>query len=123
APPLGRGAPGRQGRLRRRRRGLRRPLRPPARLYDGGCPPRHRLLPLEDHGALRSPRRARRRAERHAARRLARDPVLVPCDDESIAVHERTEGAEARPARPPLPRRLPFVKVRPWYALSEAERQ
>ena len=38
------------------------------------------------------PRRARRRAERHAARRLARDAVLVPRDDEGVAVHARRAG-------------------------------
>ena len=39
-------------------------------------------------------RRARRGAERHAARRLARDAVLVPRDDEGVAVHERAPRAQ-----------------------------
>ena len=37
-------------------------------------------------------------AERHAARGLARDPVLVPRDDEGVAVHAR-RGAHARSPR------------------------
>ena len=61
-----------------------------------GVRPGLRLLPLEDHRALRRPRRARRRAERDAARRLARDALLLPRDDEGVAVHERAQAAEAR---------------------------
>ena len=85
----GRGARGRQGRVRRGRRVVGGADGRPARLHVHRRPARLRLLPLEDHRALRRPRRARRRAERDAARRLARDAVLVPRDDEGVAVHER----------------------------------
>ena len=69
--------------------------------------------------ALRRPRRARRGAERDAARRLARDAVLVPRDDEGLAVHERPPRAEDRPEGSPYLVVYPFVKVRPWYALTD----
>ena len=67
-----------------------------------GVRPETRLLPLEDHRALRGPGRARRRAERDAARGLAGDAVLVPRDDEGVAVHLRArarkiDAARARP--------------------------
>ena len=51
------------------------------------------------------------------------DAVLVPRDDEGVPVHERSQGAEDHSARPPYLVVYPFVKVRPWYALTEAERQ
>ena len=73
-------------------------VRGAARLLDDRCAARDRLLPLEDHRALRRPRRARRRAQRDAARRLARDAVLVPRDDEGVAVHVGAAGA-ARSSR------------------------
>ena len=78
-----------------------------ARVHVHRRPAGLRLLPLEDHRALRGPRRARRGAERDAARRLARDAVLVPRDDEGVAVHERAQAAEDHAARPAVPRRLP----------------
>ena len=74
--------------------------------------------------ALRGSRRARRRAQRDAARRLARDAVLVPRDDQGVAVHV---GPQARgkivPKELPYLVVYPFVKVRPWYSLPEEQRQ
>ena len=102
-----RGARRRQGRVRRDRRGVRAALRAPARVLVHRRPARLRLLPLEDQRALRAARRARRGAERDAARRLARDAVLVPRDDEGVAVHERAQGAQDHAAQLAVPRRLP----------------
>ena len=113
----GRGAPGGEGRVRRGRRGVRRPLRPPARVHDDRRAAGDGLLPLEDHRPLRGARRARRRAERHAARRLARDAVLVSRDDEGLAVHERAPRAEDHAAGLAVPRRL---SVREGAALVRA---
>ena len=107
APAPGRGARGDEGRLRRRGRELERPLRAPAHLLDGRRPARLRLLPLEDHRALRRPGRARRRAQRHAAGRLARDAVLLPGDDEGVSVHRSAAAAEDHPEGLAVPRRLP----------------
>ena len=44
-------------------------------------------------------RRARRRPQRDTAGRLARDAVLVPRDDEGVAVHERAPGAQDHAAQ------------------------
>ena len=74
APAAGRGAGGDEGRVRGGDRELERAVRAPARLFDGRRAPRLRLLPLEDHRALRRPGRARRRAERHAAGRWLETP-------------------------------------------------
>ena len=76
-------------------------------LLDDRRPARLRLLPLEDHRALRRPGRARRRAQRHAAGRLARDAVLVPGDDEGVSVHRGAAAAEDHPEGLAVPRRLP----------------
>ena len=46
--------------------------------------------------------------------------LLVPRDDEGLAVHLGAPGAEDRPARPPLPRRLP---LREGAALVRAHRR
>ena len=89
----------------------------------GGSAPGLRLLPLEDHRALRGSRRARRRAQRHAARGLARTPYSY------LATTKASQYTAARRPRKIAPIDLPylvvypFVKVRPWYALTEAERQ
>ncbi len=99
ATPARRGARGRQGRVRRGDRGLGRADGRAPRLHRHRRSPGQRLLPLEDHRALRGPRRARRGAERHAARRLARDAVLVPRDDEGLRVHAGAQAAEDRPRR------------------------
>ena len=98
AAPRG-GARGRQGRVRRGRRGVGRPHGRAARLLGDRRAARHGLLPVEDHAPLRGPRRARRGAQRDAAGRLAGDAVLVPRDDEAVAVHERPPRPEDRPAR------------------------
>ena len=52
-----------------------------------------------------------------AARRLARDALLVPRDDEGLAVHEGAAPAEVVPKGSPYLVVYPFVKMRPWYAL------
>ena len=69
-------------------------LRHAEHVLDDRRPARLRLLHLEDHAALRRPRRARRGPQRDAARRLARHDVLVSRDDEGLAVHERPPRAE-----------------------------
>ena len=80
----------------------------PARLLDDRRPARLRLLPLEDHPALRGPRRARRGAERDAARRLARRRRTRT----SRRRRPRSTRARARPRKIiaeglAVPRRLP----------------
>ena len=82
-----------------------------------------RLLPVEDHAAVRRPRGARRGAERDAARRLARDAVLVSRDDEAVAVHAARRARKIVPKGSPYLVVYPFVKVRPWYALPPDDRQ
>ena len=88
-----------------------------------GVRPDTDLLPLEDHGALRGPARARRRAERDAARRLARDAVLLPRDDEGLAVHLRPAGAEDHAAELALPRRLSVREDPPVVRALAEDRQ
>ncbi len=97
AAPAGRGAHCRQGRLRRRRRGLGRADVEPARLFDGRRAARRGLLPLEDHRALCGSRRARFGAERHPPRGLPRDAVLVSRNDQGFPVHGRAAPAQGRP--------------------------
>ena len=123
-------AAGRGARRRRRTRSPRwsrtAPTRfdAPARVHDDGRPAGDRLLPLEDHRALRGPRRARRRAERRrrspaGSRRRTRT---------SRRRRRRSTRARAR-ARKIVPQGspylvvYPFVKVRPWYALPRSDRQ
>ena len=91
----------------------------PAGLLDDRRPARGRLLPLEDHRALRGSRRARRRAERDAARRLARDAVQLSRHDEGLAVHRGAQGPEDHAEGLAVPRRLP---VREGAALVRALR-
>ena len=110
----------RQGRVRRGGRGLGRPHGRAARLLGHRRAAGMRLLPLEDHRALRGPRRARRRAQRDPARRLARDAVLVPRDDEGVRVHDGAQAPEDRPEGLAVPRRLP---VREAAALVRAVRR
>ena len=69
---------------------------------------------------LRRPGRARRCAQRHAARRLARDPVLVPGDDEGLRVHLRAPRPQDRAEGIAVPRRL---SVREGAALVRASRE
>ena len=118
APAAGGGARGAQGRVRRGRRGARRAVRDLRTYSTTGVRPETRLLPLEDHRALRGPRRARRGAQRDAARRLARDAVLLPRDDEGIAVHAGAQGRKI-PPKLAVPRRLP---VRQGAAVVRAPR-
>ena len=123
APAPGGGARGGQGRVRRGDRRVRAALRDAERLLDDGRAAGDRLLPLEDHAALRGPRRARRGAERDAARGLPRDAVLVPRDDEASQYTSARKARKIIPKGSPYLVVYPFVKVRPWYALPEETRQ
>ena len=88
-----------------------------------GRPARDGLLPLEDHRAVRRPRRARRGAECNTARGWLETPYSY------LATSKASQYTSARRARRIVPKGspylvvYPFVKVRPWYALPEAERQ
>ena len=95
APAAGRGARSGQGRVRRGGRGLGRPDGGPAGLQRLGHPPRGRLLPLADHGALRRPARARRRPQRDAARGLA-DDARTPTSRRRSRRSTPTRSASAR---------------------------
>ena len=124
APAAGRGARGREGRRSPRwSRTGRAGSRGSARTRRRASAPR----PTSSSG--RSPsgtrtRRARRGAERDAARRLARDAVLVPRDDEAVAVHRQKRERRGRsiPRGAPYLVVYPFVKMRPWYFLPMEER-
>ena len=115
-----RGPCGREGRVRGDDRRVRAAVRLSQRVLDDRCATRQRLLPLEDHAAIRRSRRPRRSAQCDAARRLARRHVLVPGDLEGLPVHERTPGTQDHPPRPALPRRLPLREGSPVVRAARA---
>ena len=124
ASAAGRGARGGEGRLRRGGRGLRAPVRCAARVLDDRRAAGQRLLPLEDHrSATRtsasSARRSTRRRSRAGSRRRTRT------SRRRRPRSTRAPGAPRKimPKGSPYLVVYPFVKVRPWYALPEADRQ
>ena len=81
---------------------------------------RRRLLPLEDHGALRGPARAGRGAQRDPLAGWLETPYSYLATTKPLGLH----GQEAcAPAARVIPRNgpylvvYPFVKKRPWYSL------
>ena len=105
---------GRQGGVRRGRRGAGRSASTrSARTTTAGVRPDVRLLPLEDHGALRGSRRARRRAERRrrspagSRRRTRTSRRRRPRSTRTRA------AAEDHPQGLAVPRRLPVREGAP----------